>query len=172
MGSVQQNGEKSIGVFSLAYQLLQAVNQSTYSVGINPLLLYIWTHSISVCSTKACEILQWCPFSPYRISYCRISVHPVRKYKSPNRSEFNTWSAVASAADRPLLTPRVTAKLKLMAVAGQNWYKCWDFSIHQGDGWYIFDVVVLIIMVKTMFFVHLCCEYWTKRHIFGLIASP
>ena len=40
MGSVQQNGAKSIRIFKLAYQLLQMLNQLTRSIGINPLVLW------------------------------------------------------------------------------------------------------------------------------------
>ena len=120
MGSVQQNGEKSIGVFSLAYQLLQAVNQSTYSVGINPLLLYIWTHSISVCSTKACEMLQLCPL-------VHIESHIAEFRFIPSGNISHQTGANSTPGPQLLVlqtgvTPRVIAKLKLMAVAGQNWY--------------------------------------------------
>ena len=38
MDSAQQNGEKSIRILTLAYQLLQAFNQLACSLGINPLL--------------------------------------------------------------------------------------------------------------------------------------
>ena len=48
MGSVQQNGEKSIRIYASAYQLMQASNQLTRSVGINPLIL---------CFYKMCAIL-------------------------------------------------------------------------------------------------------------------
>ena len=39
MGTVQKNDEKSIRIFTLVDQLLQAFNQFTRSVGINALVL-------------------------------------------------------------------------------------------------------------------------------------
>ena len=43
MGSVQQIGEKSIKIFTLAYQLLQAFNLWTRSFIINHLCAILWS---------------------------------------------------------------------------------------------------------------------------------
>ena len=69
------------------------------------------------------------------------------------------------------------SKLKLVAVTRRNCYNVLIyFYFYQDNDWYIFDCMLLIIMVKTMFcFVFIIsrwCEYWTKRHIICLIASP
>ena len=68
MDSVEQNGKKSMRKYTLVYQVMQAFNQLTRSHGIKLLSLkhvchpvitslpYIWTSSVSVCSTNACDI--------------------------------------------------------------------------------------------------------------------
>ena len=47
------------------------------------------------------------PFTPY--FGLALSLSGTKYSKSPNKSEFSNWSAVVSAADRPWLTPKVTA---------------------------------------------------------------
>ena len=68
MDSVQQNGKKSMRKYTFTYQLMQAFDQLTRSLGNKLLSLQhvchpvitslpnIWTSSVGVCSTNACDI--------------------------------------------------------------------------------------------------------------------
>ena len=67
---------------------------------------------------------------------------------------------------------QLLSKLKFMAVTRRNWCNSLHFSIHRGNGWYIFDCVVPIIMDKPCFLVSRWYKHQTKTHSFVLMASP
>ena len=97
MGYVQQNCEKSVRIFTLALHLLQAFDQFTRSLRINPLVFNICAILGSpayqkfgllqyVHIARMHAILQRCPFSPCRTPCCTFLVHP---YHYPLRNKVN-----------------------------------------------------------------------------------
>ena len=121
-------------------------------------------------------ILQWGPFSPCGTYYCIISVHshhhPSRNDKSPNRNEFSIWSAVVTSADKPRFMPRLAALIIKTEINGGDTAKSTCLFIYKGRAWYTFASVVLMIMIKTMFFTVSLVWILDKKHTFVLIASP
>ena len=116
-------------------------------------------------------ILYWGPFSPCRTSHYKILVHRyhyLSRYILYQQTGANS-APVVSYADRPWLAPRVTAISIKAGINGGDAAKlvyCFDIFIHQGNGWYMFDSVVLIIKAKTMllyFSVSRWCD--EKAHI-------
>ena len=101
MDFVQQNGKKPMRKYTLTYQLMQAFNQLTRSFGIKPLHVChpVITRLPSILDFGKCvqhkcmRYWQWGSFSPFRIPYCIILVHP---YHYPLRNIVNRQTGASS----------------------------------------------------------------------------
>ena len=117
-------------------------------------------------------ILQRDAFNPCRTSYCRILVHP---YHYPLRDVVNRQTGTISAPGPAVVCAglgwhhgwlHLSSKLKSVAVTRRNRYNTLDFFIHQGNGWFIFDVVLLLIMIKkhaALWILDKKAHSWLKR---------
>ena len=82
-------------------------------------------------STNACDVAMrpFIPFTPY--FGMALSLSGTKYSKSPNKSEFSNWLAVVSAADRPWLTPWVTAVVIKAEIDGGDMAKWYDIRLDQ-----------------------------------------